>query len=29
LSKPALGIAAVLGGLGWYLQRRRAQQLTY
>jgi len=29
LGKPALGIAAVLGALGWYLQRKRAQQVAY
>jgi hypothetical protein len=27
LGKPALGVAVVLGGLGWYLQRRRNAQL--
>lgn len=26
LGKPALGAALLLGGLGWYLQRKRAQQ---
>jgi hypothetical protein len=30
LGKPALGVALLLGGIGWYLQRKRAQrQLTY
>jgi hypothetical protein len=29
LGKPALGAALLLGGLGWYVQHRRAQQLTY
>jgi hypothetical protein len=30
LGKPALGLALLLGGLGWYLQRKRAQeQLAY
>jgi hypothetical protein len=29
LGKPALGAAVVLGGLGWYLQHRRTQQITY
>ena len=29
LGKPALGVAAVLGALGWYLQRKRAQQVAY
>jgi hypothetical protein len=29
LGKPAIGIAAVLGAAGWYLQRKRAQQSTY
>jgi hypothetical protein len=26
LGKPALGVALLLGGLGWYMQHRRAQQ---
>jgi hypothetical protein len=29
LGKPALGAALLLGGLGWYVQRKRAQQLAY
>jgi hypothetical protein len=29
LGKPALGVAAILGALGWYLQRKRAQQVAY
>jgi hypothetical protein len=29
LGKPALGVAALLGALGWYLQRKRAQQVAY
>jgi hypothetical protein len=30
MGKQALGAALLLGGLGWYLQKRRAQQeLTY
>ena len=29
LGKPALGVAVVLGALGWYLQRKRAQQVAY
>jgi hypothetical protein len=29
LGKPALGVGLVLGALGWYVQRKRAQQLTY
>ena len=29
LGKPALGIAAVLGALAWYVQRKRAQQVAY
>jgi hypothetical protein len=29
LGKPALGAGLVLSALGWYLQRKRAQQLTY
>lgn len=28
LGKQALGVAALLGVAGWYIQRRRAQQLT-
>jgi len=29
LGKPALGVAVILGALGWYLQRKRAQQVAY
>jgi hypothetical protein len=29
LGKPALGVAALLGALGWYVQRKRAQQVAY
>lgn len=29
LGKQALGAAAVLGALGWYVQRKRAQQVAY
>jgi hypothetical protein len=29
LGKPALGIGLVLGAVGWYVQRKRAQQLAY
>jgi len=29
LGKPALGVAAVVGALAWYLQRKRAQQVAY
>jgi hypothetical protein len=29
LGKPALGVGLVLGALGWYVQRKRMQQLTY
>jgi hypothetical protein len=29
LGKPALGVGLVLGAVGWYLQRKRMQQLTY
>jgi hypothetical protein len=29
LGKPALGVAAVLGAIGWYVQRKRAQQVAY
>jgi hypothetical protein len=29
LGKQALGAGVVLGALGWYLQRKRAQQVTY
>ena len=29
LGKPAIGVAAVLGALGWYVQRKRAQQVAY
>jgi hypothetical protein len=29
LGKPALAVAAVVGGIGWYVQRKRAQQLAY
>jgi hypothetical protein len=29
LGKPALGAAALLGALGWYIQRKRAQQVAY
>lgn len=29
LGKQAIGVAAVLGALGWYLQRKRAQQVAY
>lgn len=29
LGKPALGAALVLGAVGWYVQHKRAQQLTY
>lgn len=25
--KPALGVAALLGGIGWYINRRRNQQM--
>ena len=28
LGKPALGAAVILGALGWYLQRKRAQQVA-
>jgi hypothetical protein len=28
MGKPALGAALLLGGLGWYVQHKRAQQLT-
>jgi len=27
LMKPALGVAAVVAGIGWYLQKRRTQQV--
>jgi len=29
LGKQAIGAAAVLGALGWYVQRKRAQQVAY
>jgi hypothetical protein len=29
LGKPALGVAALLGAIGWYVQRKRAQQVAY
>jgi len=29
LGKPVLGGAALLGALGWYIQRKRAQQVAY
>lgn len=29
LGKPALGLAALAGIAGWYLQRKRAQQTAY
>jgi hypothetical protein len=29
LGKPALGVGLALGALGWYVQRKRMQQLTY
>ena len=29
LGKPALGAAALLGALGWNIQRKRAQQVAY
>lgn len=29
LGKPALGVAALLGVAGWYLQRKRAEGVTY
>jgi len=29
MGKQAIGAALVLGGLGWYMQRRRARHLTY
>jgi len=29
LGKPALGVAVVLGALGWYIQRKRAQGVAY
>lgn len=29
LGKPALGVGLALGVLGWYVQRKRAQQLAY
>lgn len=29
LGKPALGVGLALGALGWYVQRKRAQQLAY
>jgi hypothetical protein len=29
LGKPALGVGLVLGALGWYVQRKRMQQLAY
>jgi hypothetical protein len=29
LGKPALGIAALVGVAAWYVQRKRAQQVTY
>jgi hypothetical protein len=29
LGKPALGVGLVLGALGWYVQRKRVQQLAY
>jgi hypothetical protein len=29
LGKPALGIGLALGALGWYVQRKRMQQLAY
>jgi hypothetical protein len=29
LGKQAIGAAALLGALGWYVQRKRAQQVAY
>jgi len=29
LGKQAIGVAAVLGALGWFVQRKRAQQVAY
>jgi hypothetical protein len=29
LGKPALGVGLALGALGWYVQRKRVQQLAY
>jgi hypothetical protein len=29
LGKPALAVAVVLAGLGWFLQRRRTEQITH
>jgi hypothetical protein len=29
LGKQALGAAVILGALGWYVQRKRAQQVAY
>lgn len=29
LGKPALGVAVLLGAVGWYVQRKRAQQVAY
>lgn len=29
LGKPALGVGLVLGAVGWYVQRKRMQQLAY